>query len=65
MLIQLLSLISSKLFYSHYLTTITKKDQKKNLCIPALAGVAQWIEPKVAGASPSQDTYLGWGPGPQ
>ena len=37
---------------------------------PALAGVAQCIEcwpanPRVAGSIPSQDTCLGFGPGPQ
>ena len=47
----------------------------ENICntdfvkIPALAGVAQWIEhgpanQKVAGLIPSQGTCLGWGPDP-
>ena len=37
---------------------------------PALAGVAQWTEPRpakqgVARSIPSQGTWLGFGPGPQ
>ena len=37
--------------------------------VPALAGVAQWIEhqpknQKVTGSIPSQGTCLCWGPGP-
>ena len=38
--------------------------------VNVLAGVAQWIEyqpanQRVTGLIPSQDTYLGYGPGPQ
>ena len=38
--------------------------------LPALAGVAQWIEhspanQRVTGSIPSQGTYLGYMPGPQ